>query len=421
MESDTPYPRILIIEDHQPDPSIDPHALQGFEVEYAQSGEAGFAKLERESFDLVILNIQRSDTSSEHVLTRIRTELCLDLAIVVVTSASRECLAVNWLQCGMNDYLTKEELHTARVAATVRGALERRRLEHVRRAADQELRRRSEELESARCQLRDAQTHLVQSEKMASLGQLVAGVAHEINNPLAYVSNNIAVLDRDVHCIAALMTEYRSAFGASLPEAIRQAEERLDLDYTLESLDRLFLSTKLGLQRVREIVVGLRDFSRLDETDRKLINPNDAVRLTLEIVRYQVRLKEINLVVELGELPMISCFAGKINQVLLNILMNAIQAVDPGATITVRSWSDLEKNEVYLALSDDGPGIPPSIQAKIFDPFFTTKPQGLGTGLGLWISDNIMKEHQGRIELETASNQGTTFTLIFPIRCANLA
>jgi signal transduction histidine kinase len=298
----------------------------------------------------------------------------------------------------------------------VRGALERHWLENARRKAERELRRQKDELESALRQLQEAQAHLVQSEKMASLGQLVAGVAHEINNPLAYVSNNVAVLDRDVRSLAALVVDYRSVLGDSVPESIRLTEARIDLDYTLENLDRLLSSTKQGVQRVRKIVVGLRDFSRIDEADRKLVNPNDAVLTTLEMVHYHVRHKGIHLVVELGELPMIWCFPGKLNQVLLNIIMNAIQAVDAGATITVRSWSDPGKQEIHLAVSDNGPGIPDSIRGKIFDAFYTTKPQGLGTGLGLWITSNIVKEHQGRIELETAPDTGTTFTIVLPAR-----
>lgn len=419
LESEPSRPQILIIEDHQRDRLIYQCAFPDFKVAIAYSGETGITMLVGVPVDLVILDLHGPETNNERFLDRIRSELRLDLPVVLIVGGDRDGLASDWYRRGANDYLIEDELHTPRANATVRGVLERWRLEHARRAVEREFQHQQEKLDSAQQQLRDAQTHLVQSEKMASLGQLVAGIAHEINNPLAYVSNNVAVLDRDVHGLAGLVAEYRKALGSSIPESIRQAEAKIDLEYSLENLDRLFVSTKQGLQRVREIVVGLRDFSRIDEKDRKLISPNDAIRTTLEMVRYQLRHKGINLVVELGELPLISCFAGKLNQVLLNIVMNAIQAVDTGATIKVRSWSNVDKNEVCVAVSDDGPGIPDSIRERIFDPFFTTKPQGLGTGLGLWISANIMKEHQGRIELDTATDQGTTFTLIFPIQCAN--
>jgi two-component system NtrC family sensor kinase len=416
MQSDMSSSRILIIDDSKGDQSIYQRTLHDFELVFADSGEAGLERLEREWFDLVILDFQLPGMNGDQVLGQIRSVQRLDLPVVIVTGGGSESVAVEMMKCGAYDYLTKDDLHTPRIAAAVRGALERHWLEHARRKAERELRRQKEELESALRQLQEAQAHLVQSEKMASLGQLVAGVAHEINNPLAYVSNNVAVLDRDVRSLAALVVDYRSVLGDSVPESIRLTEARIDLDYTLENLDRLLSSTKQGVQRVRKIVVGLRDFSRIDEADRKLVNPNDAVLTTLEMVHYHVRHKGIHLVVELGELPMIWCFPGKLNQVLLNIIMNAIQAVDAGATITVRSWANPEKQEISLAVSDNGPGIPESIRGKIYDPFYTTKPQGLGTGLGLWISYNIVKEHQGRIDLETAPDTGTTFTIILPTR-----
>ena len=134
------------------------------------------------------------------------------------------------------------------------------------------------------------------------------------------------------------------------------------------------------------------------------------------MVRYHIRQKGIHLVVDLGDVPPCWCFAGKLNQVLLNLLMNAIQAVPDGATITVATGTNPERTEVEIAISDDGPGIPESIRGKIFDPFFTTKPQGLGTGLGLWITYNVVQEHQGRIDLETEVGRGTTFRIMLPTR-----
>jgi len=249
---------------------------------------------------------------------------------------------------------------------------------------------------------------------MAGMGQLVAGVAHEINNPLSYVTNNIAVLDRDVRQIVALVASYHAHLGDAIPPEIQAAEDAIDLDYTLANIDRLFRSTRQGLQRVGEIVAGLRDFSRLDEAEFKQVDPNEPVRMTLEMVRYQIRQKDIHLVVAIDPLPTVWCNPGRLNQVLLNLLVNAIQAVGPGATITVRTRSLPDSAEFQYEVADNGPGIPESIRDKIFDPFFTTKPQGVGTGLGLWIAYSIVQEHCGRIELATELGQGTTFTVTLP-------
>jgi signal transduction histidine kinase len=219
-----------------------------------------------------------------------------------------------------------------------------------------------------------------------------------------------------MRAVAQIMSDYRTHFGAAVPDSIRQAEERIDIDYTLGNLDRLLQSTRQGLDRLREIVANLRDFSRLDEADRKAIMPNDAVRSSLEMVRYLVRQKNIQVECDLGDLPLLWCFAGKLNQVLVNILINAIQAVPEKGTIRLATRTNADRTEVQFLIADNGPGIPEETVVKIFDPFFTTKPQGVGTGLGLWISYNIVKEHGGRIDVTTALGEGTTFTITLPHR-----
>jgi signal transduction histidine kinase len=408
--------RVLVVEDSKADQSIYRRTLHEFELEFADSGESGLERLTQGGLDLVVLDYHLPRMNGNEVLAAIRGGSDPELPVVIVTGGGSENVAVDLLRQGASDYVTKYELHTPRVASAVRGALERRRLELARRSAEDELRRRKDELESALRQLQEAQARLVQSEKMASLGQLVAGVAHEINNPLAYVTNNLAVLDRDIRQVTQITNAYRDHLGAAVPAEILAEEERIDLPYTLANLDRLLKSTRQGLQRVGEIVAGLRDFSRLDESEHKAVDPNDAVRASVEMVRYHVRQKGIQLVVDLHPLPMVECNPGQINQVLLNLLMNAIQAVGEGATITVRTRSLPETGEVRLDVSDDGPGIPEAIRGKIFDPFFTTKPQGVGTGLGLWITYNVIREHHGRIDLETEPGKGTTFAVTIPVR-----
>ena len=409
-------PRLLIVEDSKLDQLIYRQTLRDFTLEFAESGEAGLERMAHARFDLVVLDFQLPRMNGDEVLAEIRARFGPAPPVVIVTGGGSESVAVELLKRGASDYVTKDELHTPRVASAVRGALERHWLDQARRQAEDELRRRKDELETALRQLKEAQAQLVQNEKMASLGQLVAGVAHEINNPLAYVSNNIAVLDRDLRQVAGIVSAYRNHVGAGVPTAIREAEERIDIDYVLGNLERLFSSTKQGIQRVREIVSDLRDFSRIDEAERKLINPNDAVRTTLEMVRYHTRQKDINLIVTLGDLPQIWCFAGKLNQLLLNIVMNAVQAVATHGTIRVASSVRSDGTEVQFVISDDGPGIPDAIRSHIYDPFFTTKPQGSGTGLGLYITYNLVNEHRGRLDLDTGPDHGTTFTVHLPVR-----
>ncbi len=406
--------RLLVIEDNRPDQLIYKRTLADFDIVFADSGEAGLDLLDREPFDLVVLDYQLPSINGDEVLRRIRDALGLETPVVIVTGGGSENVAVEMIRKGANDYVTKDELQTPRVATAVRGAIQRHKLLLARRQAEAELRQQKAELESTIRQLREAQAHLVQSEKMSSLGQLVAGIAHEINNPLAYVSNNLAVLDRDVRHIADMIDRYRGHFRDQIPREILDLEERLDINYTVTNLDRLLRSSRMGLQRVREIVGGLRDFSRLDEAEQKWIQPNDAVKSTLEMVRYHVRQKGVELAVDLAEMPEICCYAGKLNQVLLNLLMNAIQAVQSGATIKVSTSFNLDTDEACFAIEDNGIGIPEAIKTRIFDPFFTTKPQGVGTGLGLWITYNIVKEHDGRIELDSEPGVGTTFRVILP-------
>ncbi len=407
--------RVLVIEDSKADQSVYRRTLHEFDLVFADSGEKGLQQLTAEPFDLVVLDYHLPLMDGDEVLARIRLAIAPELPVVIVTGGGSENVAVDLLKQGASDYLTKDELHTPRVAAAVRGALERHRLDQARQKAEDELRRQKDELQTTLRQLQEAQAHLVQSEKMASLGQLVAGVAHEINNPLSYVTNNLAVLDRDVRQIAELMTIYRTHFGASVPDSIQEFEDRIDLNYTLANLDRLLQSTRTGLQRVGEIVAGLRDFSRLDEATSKRVDPNEAVRATIEMVRFQIRQKGIDLIVDTEPAPMIDCNPGQINQVLLNLLMNAIQAVDPGARITVRTrWLESSR-QVRYEVSDNGPGIPESIRGKIFDPFFTTKPLGVGTGLGLWISYNIVEQHGGTIKFDSEPGRGTRFVVTLPV------
>jgi signal transduction histidine kinase len=272
-------------------------------------------------------------------------------------------------------------------------------------------------------ELKRAQTQLVESEKLAALGQLVAGVAHEINNPLAFVANNVAVLQRDIGSLRELLSMYQdgnTVLADRLPELaarIRDLATRIDLAYTLGSLDRLLYRSRDGLKRIQQIVKDLRDFARLDASDLQEVDLNAGIASTVNIVLGQAKKQQVTLQMDLGALPPVTCYPAKINQVILNLLTNAIDACPDNGRITVGTRTD--GDQVAIVVEDNGTGIDPTIRDKIFDPFFTTKPQGKGTGLGLSISYGIVQGHGGTIDVASRPGEGTRFTVRLPTRSAN--
>jgi PAS domain S-box-containing protein len=267
------------------------------------------------------------------------------------------------------------------------------------------------------------QGRVVQAEKLASIGLLSAGVAHEINNPLAYVTNNLAVLERDVHGLSAVLAAYEEArpeLEATNPELaarIATLAREHDLSYIRENLGTILKSTRQGAKRVSDIVQNLRGFARLDQAAIDRLNLNEAVLRSLELMRGRLNQQHIDVVQNLGEIPPIVCAPAQINQVILNLLLNAQQAIEAmgrnGGRIEITTQST--RREVVLEITDDGCGIPPELHSRIFDAFFTTKPVGEGTGLGLSISHSIVSDHAGRIELDSTPGKGSSFRVILPV------
>lgn len=274
----------------------------------------------------------------------------------------------------------------------------------------------------ARCELELAQSRMVQTAKLAGLGQMVAGVAHEINNPLSFVSNNVAVLQRDLAEMRDLLLLYRktepilAAHDGALHESIRELSDRIDIDYTLGNLDGLLGRTREGLRRIQEIVKDLRVFARLDESDLNEVDLNAGIESTVNIVQGHAKKKRVQIELDLNPIPSIHCYPAKINQVVMNLVGNAIDASGEGETVTIRTLLDSERDEIRIEVVDRGPGIDPSIRDRVFDPFFTTKPIGEGTGLGLSISYGIVQDHGGSIEIESEAGKGTTFAVRLPVK-----
>ncbi|MCZ8235371.1 MAG: ATP-binding protein [Inhella sp.] len=265
--------------------------------------------------------------------------------------------------------------------------------------------------------LGELQRQVAAQEKMASIGQLAAGVAHEINNPIGFVSSNLNSLSREVGSLLALLQGYQAVPREGWDEALRQRiealEGQMDLSLAVEDLPAMISESMEGLHRVKRIVQDLRNFSRIDASDWLDADLNAGIESTLNMLMHEIKYKA-QVHTELGPLPPVHCLAAQVNQVLMNLLVNASHAIEHEGRIDIRSWQ--EQDQACISIRDNGCGMSPEVKARIFEPFFTTKPVGKGTGLGLSLSFSIIKKHQGSIDVESTPGQGTCFTLRLPIQ-----
>jgi signal transduction histidine kinase len=290
-----------------------------------------------------------------------------------------------------------------------------------------QIRDRAGVLEHTLQELQQTQTQLIQSEKMSSLGQLVAGVAHEINNPVSFIYGNLEYANGYTHDLIQLLKLYQAYYP--LPcITIQDKAADIDLEFLVEDLPKLLMSMTVGANRIKQIVASLRTFSRMDEADCKAVDIHSGIDSTLMILQHRIKAtsdrQEIEIIKDYGSLPLIECYAGQLNQVFMNLLSNAIDALEdrceqhsdfiPQVKI---STAINDENLVNISIADNGTGIPERIQSRLFDPFFTTKPVGKGTGMGLSISHQIITErHKGQLECISQPNAGTEFRIRIPSR-----
>ncbi|MGK9143640.1 sensor histidine kinase [Xanthomonas euvesicatoria] len=284
---------------------------------------------------------------------------------------------------------------------------------------ERELQQRHAELRQAYLRLNGAQDKLLQSEKMASIGQLAAGVAHEINNPIGYVHSNLGSLQEYLRSLFTLIEAYERALQAPDPKAlipeIDEIRNRADIDFISRDLPQLMAESREGIERVTRIVRDLKDFSYSDRSESwKMVDLHAGLESTINIIWNELKYK-VTLERNYAELPLVECLPSELNQVYMNVLLNAGQAIVERGTITVTTGRD-EAENVWIQFQDSGAGIAPDLLQRIFDPFFTTKPVGSGTGLGLSISYGIINKHHGRIDVESTPGQGASFRITLPIR-----
>ena len=266
--------------------------------------------------------------------------------------------------------------------------------------------------------LKQTQEQLVQSEKLASIGQLAAGVAHEINNPVGFLTANMTALDESIQDLFSVIDAFEAIEAAAddCAEAARQlqqAKKKADLEYLRDDLPKLISESQDGLARVKRIVRDLKNFSHVEAAEFQQADLLAGLRSTLNIVHNELKYKA-EVVMELGELPAVECIVSQLNQVFMNLLVNAGHAIEKDGRITVRSMA--RDGEVSIEIHDNGCGIPADVRKRIFEPFFTTKPVGKGTGLGLSLSYGIVERHHGRIEVESEPGSGTCFRVTLPIQ-----
>jgi two-component system NtrC family sensor kinase len=392
--------------------------MDDFEVAEAASGSEGLSCLEKQPFDCVLVDLVMPELDGIEVCRRIsRTRLANGAGpmVLMLTSQENKHDMTRGLEAGADDFVGKSsdiEVLKARLRTLLRriafqeenerilAEIKKRELETVRAVAAKDAAETraalADQLEKTNRELRETQAYLIQSEKMASLGQLVAGIAHEVNNPLTFVINNAYTVDQ-------LAEKILTEFDGGLPQIAVQR---------LNKIRSRMHDMRQGLDRVKDLIVNLRTFSRLDEGEFKTVDVHDSIDSVLMFLRHKTK-DHIEVVKNYGAKQPLDCYAGRLNQVVMNLVSNAVDAIQGPGTITIGTR---EAGEMFeISVRDTGCGIPDAMRGKIFDPFFTTKAVGQGTGLGLAISYGIVRDHNGTIEVTSQEGDGSEFLVKIPL------
>lgn len=467
-------------------------ADSGFKVLVARDGESAIQTVEYAPPDLILLDVLMPGIDGFETCRRLKAkESTKDIPIIFMTALSDAVDKVKGLSLGAVDYLTKplqheEVLARVNIHLSLRNLTkklqeqnvflqqeieqrsqaekalfkltlelekrveerttelsysnyllkqeieERRSTEAALQHSEAQLRTQAKSLEQTLQQLRLTQTQLVQTEKMSALGNLVAGVAHEINNPVNFIYGNLIYANDYTKNLIDILNLYQKKFP-NPGEEITQKMEDIELDFMIEDLSKLMTSMKVGADRIREIIQSLRVFSRLDEAEMKPVNIHEGIDSTLLILNNRLKSKAnlpaIEVIKNYGAIPQVECYASQLNQVFMNLIVNAIDALDDynatrtpleikanPSTITI-STEILESHRVMIRIADNGPGMTEEVKRQLFDPFFTTKPPGKGMGIGLSISHQIVVEkHKGKFICVSNLGQGAQFTIDIPIQ-----
>jgi signal transduction histidine kinase len=445
---------ILIVDDTPTNLEVLSEALTdaGFEVAVATRGESAIKQAEYDPPDMILLDVMMPGIDGFETCQQLKLNpKTKDIPVIFMTALSDTLDKLKGLSLGAVDYVTKpfqqaEVLARIQIHLKLRNmslALEEQNirlkqevteriaaetaLQKLTQELENRVRERTKELSEALQNLQQTQLRLIQGEKLATLGQLVAGVAHEINNPVNFIHGNLEHATHYIEDLLELIQLYQAQFPYPNSE-IEDKIEEIDLEFLNEDLPKVLSSMKVGTHRIREIVQSLRSFSRHDEAEIKKVDVHDGIDSTLTILEHRLKGKSdqprIQVLKEYGNLPQIECYAGKMNQVFMNILSNAIDALDElmetqnssllKPRILIRT-EVLKGDRIAIRISDNGLGISEEVQQKLFDPFFTTKPAGKGTGLGMSISYQIVEKHNGSLSCISTLGEGAEFVIEIPI------
>ncbi|MEG4571432.1 response regulator [Microcoleus sp. N3A4] len=416
---------ILIVDDTPSNLDVISEALSnaGYKVAIATSGERALQQVERRAPDLILLDVMMPGIDGFETCQRLKANAkTCDIPIIFMTALADVDNKVKGLKLGAVDYVTKP-FQEQEVLARVKTHLQLRLLTQN---LEQQVAQKTAELQAAQLQI-------IQREKLSALGNLVAGVAHEINNPVGFISSNIQpALDyiKDLFGLLDLVQQESANFSAAIQEEI----EAIDLDYIREDLPKLVGSMQEGVNRIKDISISLRTFSRADSDRPVACNIHEGIDSTIMILKHRLKANdtrpEIEVIKDYGDFPKIECYAGQLNQVFMNILGNAVDALDElniGRSyaeikanpnqILVKTELSSDRQQVVIRIKDNGIGMSEAVREQVFDNLFTTKSVGKGTGLGLAIAQQIIVEkHSGSLNVNSTPGQGTEFIITLPTK-----
>ena len=414
--------KILIAEDDYVSRLLVKKAVSkaGHETIVTENGKEAWEAYQKEEPNMVISDWMMPEMDGLELCQRIRKFKRLAYTyVILLTSKDSTGDLVAVFEAGADDYIIKP-FKPDELRSRIKSGYRITQLESRHHALQAKLVVKNKKLDEALRHLRETQAQAVQAEKMASIGQLAAGVAHEINNPIGFIGSNLEALADYFQDYETLLDRYRNLGtmifdnGKADPgeiQAIRELEQELEIEYLKDDIPELLQDCIDGTRRVGRIVADLKNFAHPGNDRQMLIDINQGLESTLNVVANELKYKA-TLNKEFQEIPPVEGFPQKLNQVFMNILVNAAQAIEEKGQITIRTSA--AEGKVWVAISDTGSGIAPENLTKIFDPFFTTKDVGKGTGLGMNIAYNIVKEHGGDIKVESELGKGTCFTLSLP-------